>query len=131
MNTTMTPRQDFGQALVDNLNKNVRLSVERNNKKITRSTIKSFINREMKNGNLYIFNKSTFDGMVDGVRDCDDRGFRKVVPVEPTQYNLGVQGAWFVGQSRDHFTPYSDNDFIGYEVYNSCGHFIIGMKRHY
>lgn len=101
-------------------------------KKITRSTIKSFINREMKNGNLYINNKSRFDGMVDGVMPVQG-GFRKA-EVTKREYmrdhELGVEGAYFVGQSRDHFTPWADDNFIGYEIYNSCGQFILAMGRH-
>ncbi len=102
-------------------------------KKITRATIKSFINREIKNGNLYINNKSSFDGMVDCVMPVEG-GFRKVTECtrhdNAKQYTLGINGAWFVGQSRDHFTPWADDNFIGYEVYNCCGQFILAMKRH-
>jgi hypothetical protein len=101
-------------------------------KKITRSTIKSFINREIKNGNLYINNKSTFDGMVDGVMPLKG-GFTKVEPCprhdNVQRYTLGIKGAWFVGQGRDHFTPWADDNFIGYEIYNSCGQFILAMSR--
>lgn len=102
-------------------------------KKITRSTIKSFINREMKNGNLYINNKSSFDVMVDCVMPIEG-GFTKVEPCtrheNANKYTLGIKGAWFVGSSRDYFTPWADDNFIGYEVYNCCGSFILAMGRH-
>lgn len=102
-------------------------------KKITRATIKSFINREMKNGNLFINKLSSFDGMVDCVMPVKS-DFRKVEPCtrheNANKYTLGVKGAWFVGSSRDHFTVYADDNFIGYEVYNCCGSFILAMGRH-
>lgn len=98
-------------------------------KKITQATIKSFINREMKNENLFIKNKSSFDGMVDCVMPVQG-GFRKVEPSGNNgDYCLGVTGAYFVGQSRDHFTPWANDNFIGYEVYNCCGSFILAMAR--
>ncbi len=98
-------------------------------KKITRTTIKSFINREMKNGNLFIKNESSFDGMVDCIMPIKGGFTRVEVSDSNNSYTLGVKGAWFVGQSRDHFTPYADDNFIGYEVYNCCGSFILAMAR--
>lgn len=133
--TTITKLENqMAQELVDNLNRNVLQSEKRNTKKITRSTIKSFINREIKNNNLYIKTKSSFDGMVDCVMPVDG-GFTKVEKCtrheNAKQYTLGIKGAWFVGQSRDYFTPWADDNFIGYEVYNCCGSFILAMKRLY
>lgn len=40
---------------------------------------------------------------------------------------LDIQGVWLVGSSRDYITPYSENGLIGYEVYNSCGKFILAI----
>ena len=43
-------------------------------------------------------------------------------------HTLGVNGAWFVGDSRDYFTAYDDGQFSGYEVYNCCGSFVLAVK---
>jgi len=100
-------------------------------KKITRATIKSFILREMKNKNLYVKVKSSFDGMTDCVQDVKDE-FRKVEKIDfDDKYTLGIIGLWLVGSSRDYFTEWSDDNFIGYKIYNSCGTSILAMKRLY
>ena len=95
----------------------------------TMTTIKSFIR---KNPALYIKNLSNFDGMVDCVMPCDNQGFRAVTAPD-AGYNhenkLGIQGAWFVLGGGDRIYDYSDGDFIGYEVYNCCGHFILAIKK--
>ena len=97
--------------------------------KITRATIKSFIKREAKNGNLYVKQKSTFDGMVDCVMPTADN-FKKVDAInEDNKNTLGIAGLWLVGSSRDYFSTYEDNDFIGWQVYNCCGASIVAMKR--
>ena len=100
-------------------------------KKVTRSTIKSFIKREMARDNLYIKYKTNFDGMVDCVMPVNDSAFRRATasPSDNSNYTLGVVGAWFVGGSRDYFSPFADDSHIGYEVYNSCGSFILAMGR--
>ena len=90
-------------------------------KKITRATIKSFINKN----EIYLKTKSKFDGMTDGCESCYDQSINKAERVEPTKYNLGIKGAWFVGSSRDYFNAYEENGYTGYEVYNSCGTFYL------
>ena len=98
-------------------------------KKITRATIKSFVKRELNNNNLHINVLSSFDGMVDCIMPLK-KGFIKAEKTNNSlQNNLGVQGIWLVGQSRNYFDLYADEDYIGYKVYNSCGTFIIAMKR--
>ena len=94
--------------------------------KITKSTIKSFIKKNI--SSLYIKVEAKFNG------DCDcviatDGGFSLAQKDESNaSYMLGVKGAWFVGNSRDHFTAYDDGQFSGYEVYNSCGSFVLALK---
>ena len=94
----------------------------------TMTTIKSFIR---KNPALYIKNLSNFDGMVDCVMPCNDQGFRPVSAPEQG-YNhenkLGIRGAWFVFGGRDRVYDYSEAGFQGYEVYNSCGNFVLAIK---
>lgn len=103
-------------------------------KKITLATIKTFIAREAKNGNLYIKRQSSFDGMQDMVASIDNPEFKKV-SIDPKYYaqenTFGIPGAWFVKQSRDYFTPFSDQNFIGYEISNCCGSFVVAMARLY
>lgn len=121
--------------------------------KITRSTIKSFIKNNMKNEDLYIMRKSSFDGMTDCVQQLDNNGFVKAeVPKDNIYHrpvwddkgvrtfqeevvpgtndnNLGVNGLWLVGSSRDYFTPYEDETFVGFEISNCCGSSIIASSR--
>jgi hypothetical protein len=95
-------------------------------KKITLATVKAFIR---KSNDLYINERSRFDGMVDCVVASENSGFDKALPTERHLSNThGVHGAWFVGQSRDYFTAYNDGVFQGYEVYNCCGKFILATK---
>jgi len=95
-------------------------------KRVTVATIKSFAKKNAKN--LVIKNLSHFDGMCDGVRNCENPTFRDASKVDvnvPYTWNIG---AWFVGSSRDYFTSYSRDGFVGFEIYNSCGSFILAVK---
>jgi hypothetical protein len=96
-------------------------------KRITKSTVKSFIRKNYKN--LFINVRSSFDSMTDGCQ-WRNTGFRKIQPDENCiDYTLGIKGAWFVGSSRDYFTAYSENGFTGYQVSNSCGLFILAVQE--
>jgi len=100
-----------------------------NRMKTTRATIKSFIKKEFKNGNLYAKALSDFNGMVDMVEDVKD-DFSKVESIDINKNNtLGINALWLVGQSRDSFENYADNNYIGYKIYNCCGSSIIAMGR--
>lgn len=92
-------------------------------KKVTLATIKKFV-RDNKD-NLYFKLKSSFDGMTDCVEQRES-GWRKVTPdlENINGYTMGIDGAWFVGSSRDYFTPIEN----GYEVYNCCGSFYLTNK---
>ena len=95
--------------------------------RITKATLKSFIRKNT--DRLFIKNLSDFDPMTDCVQACDG-GFRPVGPAHVVNsHNLGIAGAWLVGQSRDYFTSYKRDGFEGIEVYNSCGNFIIAVQR--
>lgn len=108
-------------------------------KKITLSTIKSFIKHNK--GYLHISNRSDFDGRIDCVTESNDTGFRRakylVEDLPNTEgltdtdayYRLGISGAWFVRESRDHFTAWEDENWIGYEIYNCCGCFILAVPK--
>lgn len=101
-------------------------------KKITLSTVKSFINKN--ENNLFVNVTSDFDGMQDCVASHND-GF-KLVRREPNYHpdssyyeaTLGFEGVWFVRGGRDYFAPYNENGLTGYSVSNSCGRFIVATK---
>lgn len=97
--------------------------------KITRATIKSFVNKNK--SSLYIKVKSDFNSMTDCV-EAQQGGFTKVKSDEwanqNEKYTLGVRGLWLVGNSRDSFKPYNEEGFNGYEVSNCCGVSIIATR---
>ncbi len=96
--------------------------------KTTLATIKAYIRKN--EGRLYIRCKSSFDGMVDGVRDNADQSFSLALKDERGFKNTcGIQGAWFVFGSRDWFTPFEDETFTGFEVSNCCGQFFLVTKK--
>lgn len=102
-------------------------------KKTTLATIKKFI---LKSNNLYIKNISNFSGMTDSVEYLDKPTFR--LATFQTHHSawigrdncLGVQGAWFVFGSRDYFREYDDGEYLGYEIYNCCGKFVLATPKH-
>lgn len=102
-------------------------------KKPTMATVKAFIknNRET----LWINVKSSFDGMVDGCVSLND-GFTKATEdktqsIDSSYYRAtqGIKGAWFVGQSRDYITRYESESMMGFDISNSCGHFILAIHK--
>ena len=92
--------------------------------KITLATVKSMIK---KNPNLYIKVGSKFDGMVDMVTTVKD-SFNPIDRTDNSDRTLGIMGAWFVGSSSDHFSPYNHDGFDGVRVYNSCREFVLAVK---
>jgi len=95
-------------------------------KKITLATIKSFIRKNK--DNLYLQQRTRFDGMVDCVLPVKDVSINKINPLVidfNESYTYGIKNAWFVGSSRDYFTPYEIDNFTGYEVWNCVGSFFI------
>lgn len=95
-------------------------------KRITRATIKSFINKNK--DRLVIKLHSNFDGMVDCVMPVNDT-FR---PAQPTSgmpaYTLGIEGVWLVSGSNNYFSLVDDGKYFGYHVSNSCGSFTIAVE---
>lgn len=98
--------------------------------KPTLATLKAFI-RDNKD-KLLVKVDSSFDGMTDCVQTINGT-FRKAFPDEyaasNSKYTLGVRGLWLVGSSRDTITPFESDEFIGYEVYNSCGQSTVAMLK--
>jgi hypothetical protein len=94
--------------------------------KITKATFKSFIKKNR--SNLMISCKSSFDGQFDCVMPTESKGFSRAVEAEHFhENNLGINGVWLVGSSGNYFTPYEKDGVRGIDVYNCCGHFIVGV----
>jgi len=89
-------------------------------KKITKTTLKSFVAKNR--GNLLLLVSQRFDGMVDGVRGTGETVF---TPVTATAFDyattLGVDGLWLVGGSRNYFSAFENDEFVGFSVVNCCG----------
>ena len=95
-------------------------------KKITAATVKSFINKNK--DKLFINIVSDFDPMCDGVKNLENNNFKKATLCNYDENSQGVAGLWLVGRSRDYFNRYEKDNLIGYEVYNSCGNWIVAIK---
>ncbi|MDZ4241142.1 MAG: hypothetical protein U1D31_03425 [Patescibacteria group bacterium] len=61
--------------------------------------------------------------MTDCIQPTNDKQFDKV--------GISTLQEAHTRQSRDYFTAYADDKFIGYEITNCCGHFILAMARLY
>ena len=96
-------------------------------KKVTLATIKAFIRKNKKH--LFIAYHSSFDGMIDGLSYSKDCSFHTAKHTDHNVENtLGVDGAWFVLDSRDYFTRIERDGFVGFEIYNCCGSFDLAIK---
>ena len=101
-------------------------------KKITLATVKSFVKKNSEN--LFINVESKFCGMNDCVMP-ERNGFTKTQPsrqgvfVGSVDHTLGIDGAWFVGSSRDYFRPFENDNLKGYEIYNCCGSFTLAVSK--
>jgi hypothetical protein len=96
-------------------------------KKITLATFKSFIRKNA--DALFVNQKSTFDGMTDGIESCHGGFTRAESETTFSSHSLGLRGLWLVGGSRDYFNAYEDEKFVGIEVYNCCGKSIIAVAK--
>jgi hypothetical protein len=94
---------------------------------ITLATFKAWIR---KNPNFLIMRESGFDPMVDGISYDSSAEFKPALAAAfPCDNNLGFCGIWLVGGSRNTFTEYRKNGFVGIEVYNCCGSFTVAVKE--
>lgn len=100
------------------------------------ATVKSFVKKNREN--LLINLKSSFDGMIDGLSyinngfvkaEKENREGHAFTSNDLQKHTLGIRGAWFVGSSRDYITPFQDGNLIGFEIYNSCGHFYLAVSK--
>ena len=86
------------------------------------STVKSFVRKN--SDNLFVKIDSRFDGMTDCVESVKDT-FRKV----SSEKALGIEGVYTVGSSRDYITKFENDNYIGFEIYNSCGCGVIATLK--
>lgn len=93
--------------------------------KITKATFKSFLR---KNPNFVLKVGSRFDGMTDCVQTVKDSFSRPVKADFACDNNLGYQGIWLVGGSRDSFTEFNEGGLKGISVYNCCGSFVVAVE---
>lgn len=97
-------------------------------KKITLATVKSFIKKN--SNNLFIKCETDFDGMTDCIQINNNAKFEKVNVDSTLRKNtLGINGAWFVGSSRDYFNLYELGELICINVSNCCGSFTIATTK--
>jgi S-adenosylmethionine/arginine decarboxylase-like enzyme len=97
-------------------------------KKITLATLKSFAKRNSEK--LFVKECSSFDGMTDCVENCNDNSWKETSIIDKTNYyKTGINGVYTVGDSRDYFSLYEDSEYIGIDVYNSCGNSILAVKK--
>ena len=87
----------------------------RNKKKITKSTLNSFIKSAKV---LYVEKGASFDGMYDCIMPSNDRGLKLI---ENKDDAIGHRGVWCVGQGRDYFTIVERKTMYGINVSNACG----------
>jgi len=92
--------------------------------KPTVATLKSFIAKNR--ANLFIKQKSQFDGMCDGVVYDVNAGFVAATASDGYKHTLGVNGVWVVG--GDWITPFDSEGFRGYSVSNCCGSFVLAVR---
>ena len=108
-------------------------------KKITVATVKSFIKKNRTA--LLVRTKTAFDGMQDGVRECDSNEFtpaqnREVWCHDTSRYvartidcknSMGIIGVWFTG--RDRCSAFETETHRGFEVYNCCGNWMVAVAK--
>jgi len=96
--------------------------------KITKATFKKFMRENA--GRVYIKNTSRFDGMVDCVTRNENAGFSLLKrTAREHENNMGFDGIWLVGSSRDYFSEYNENGMRGISVYNCCGSFTLAIRE--
>jgi len=98
-------------------------------KKITVATVKSFIRKAKAAGTLLVRCDSSFDGMTDCVERNRDAEFFAPQETRDHGNNLGLQGIYLVGQSRDWCKAFDDGEHVGFEVSNCCGSWVVATKK--
>lgn len=93
------------------------------NKKITLSTVKSFVKNA---STIYVEHKSSFSGMTDMVEQYTET----TLQVISKDRALGTfEGAYLVGSSRDYFKFMETDTHYGIKIFNCCGSSILWTNK--
>ena len=96
-------------------------------KKITKATVKSFIRKNA--GKIYVKVESSFSGMTDAIERIEDDFDLAKESTRNVDHTFGIEGAWFVGHSRDYCRPYEDEKYNGFYIHNACGSFVLAIQK--
>lgn len=102
-------------------------------KKITLATVKSFVKKN--ESKLLVQVKSSFNGMIDGCDDSRNCDFTQVTEIRWPRpgytSSMSIDGNSLLGSggSGNLFKVYEDDNFIGFDIYNCCGWFIIATQK--
>ena len=96
-------------------------------KKITKATLKAFIKKNR--AKLFVKVGSMFDSVSDGLI-TQRSGFSPATSRENSHagHDLGINGVWLVGGSRNSFEGFNADGFAGIRVDNCCGCFTVAIK---
>lgn len=92
-------------------------------KKITLATLKSFAKRNA--DKLFVKEESSFNGMTDCVEQNRNPTWKAVT----LENAIGMNGVYVVKSSRDWFSLYDGDEYIGIRVYNCCGSGTLAIKK--
>jgi hypothetical protein len=96
--------------------------------KPTRATFSRFVTSALEAGTLHVAVSSQYDGMVDGITQCEKHAPRPAQAVEGfAEHTMGVGGIWLVGRGRDYFTRVDRDGFAGFNFSNCCGSGFVGV----
>lgn len=91
--------------------------------KITVATFKAFVRKAEV---LFLQEKDRFDGMTDGLSQCQDHAILKPISKEDA---ISIRGAWLVTGSGNWFTIKETATHYGIEVDNCCGRQILWTSK--
>jgi len=100
-------------------------------KRVTKASLKAFIKSQVKDGNLFSKNLTSFDGMTDCVTKTEGARWVKVNVVDMSkEHTFGIPGVWLVGGGRDKFSVFEEGEMKGIQVLNCCGKSVVAGILH-
>lgn len=96
-------------------------------KKITKSTLKAFINKAFEN--LFVKVESDFDPYTDCLENIKKPWKKATIDNDSgsQKYTLGINDIWIT--SSTNYRIYKDNTFIGIYWFNCCGSGMVAVKQ--
>lgn len=98
--------------------------------KITKSTVKSFIKKNI--SDLYMKEFTYFNGMTDGIDNVPEIRNRFITLTESSRAALGVETTYnspSFFESHNSIEPVEGENFTGFEITNCCGRYIIAARK--